>query len=157
MALKLNVNNVVRTVDVPPDMPLLWVLRDVLDLKGAKYGCGMGLCGACTVIIDGQAVRSCMTHVGSVGDRQILTVEGLADTEIHPVQMAWEELDVPQCGYCQPGQIMTATALLSHTPKPSDEDISAAMSGNLCRCGTYPRIREAVHRAAELQADGGRR
>src|SRR6516162_9015876 len=118
MSLKLNVNNVVRTVDVPPDTPLLWVLRDVLDLKGAKYGCGIGVCGACTVIVDGQAVRSCTTHVGSVANRQILTVEGLADTEIHPVQKAWEELDVPQCGYCQPGQIMTATALLSHTPKP---------------------------------------
>jgi aerobic-type carbon monoxide dehydrogenase small subunit (CoxS/CutS family) len=154
MSITLNVNKRAHTVDVPPDMPLLWVLRDVLDLKGAKYGCGIGVCGACTVIVDGQAVRSCTTHVGSVANRQILTVEGLADTEIHPVQKAWEELDVPQCGYCQPGQIMTATALLSHTPKPTDEDINAAMSGNLCRCGTYPRIREAVHRAAELQTGG---
>lgn len=149
MAYKLNVNNQVRTIDVPADTPLLWVLRDVLDLKGTKYGCGVGVCGSCTVLIGGRAVRSCMTHVGSVGNEPITTIEGLAATEIHPVQEAWEELDVPQCGYCQPGQILSATALLARTPHPTDADIDLAMSGNLCRCGTYPRIREAIHRAAE--------
>jgi aerobic-type carbon monoxide dehydrogenase small subunit (CoxS/CutS family) len=148
MALKLNVNNVARTVDVPPDTPLLWVLRDVLDLKGAKYGCGMGVCGACTVLIGGKAVRSCMTHVGSVGAQAITTIEGLSEDATHPVQQAWEAIDVPQCGYCQSGQIMAAAALLSHTPNPTDADIDAAMSGNLCRCGTYPRIRQAIHQAA---------
>jgi len=148
MALKLNVNNVVRTVDVPPDTPLLWVLRDVLDLKGAKYGCGIGACGACTVLVGGKAVRSCMTHVGSVGGDAITTIEGLSEDATHPVQQAWEAIDVPQCGYCQSGQIMAAAALLSHTPNPTDADIDAAMSGNLCRCGTYPRIRQAIHQAA---------
>lgn len=155
MPFKLNINNQVRTVDVPADMPLLWVLRDILDLKGAKYGCGIGVCGACTVLINGRAVRSCMTRVGSVGSDPILTVEGLADTEIHPVQQAWEEVDVAQCGYCQPGQIMAATGLLRHNPHPTDADIDTAMSGNLCRCGTYTRIREAVHHAADLQAAKG--
>ncbi len=148
MALKLNVNNVVRTVDVPPDTPLLWVLRDVLDLKGAKYGCGIGVCGACTVLVGGKAVRSCMTHVGSVANEAITTIEGLSDDATHPVQQAWEAIDVPQCGYCQSGQILAAAALLSHTPHPTDADIDAAMSGNLCRCGTYPRIRQAIHQAA---------
>jgi len=148
MPLKLNVNNVVKTVDVPFDTPLLWVLRDVLDLKGAKYGCGMGVCGACTVLVGGKAVRSCITHVGSVVDDTITTIEGLSQDERHPVQQAWEAVDVPQCGYCQPGQIMTAAALLSRTPHPTDADIDAAMSGNLCRCGTYPRIRQAIHEAA---------
>jgi isoquinoline 1-oxidoreductase alpha subunit len=151
------VNHRSRTVDAPPDTPLLWVLRDLLDLKGAKYGCGIGVCGACTVLIDGRAVRSCMTHVGSVANQQILTIEGLAESERHPVLEAWDEADVPQCGYCQPGQIMSAAALLSRSPQPADEDIDAAMSGNLCRCGTYPRIRQAIHRAAELQAKGGAR
>ena len=150
MPLKLKVNNEIRTVDVPPDTPLLWVLRDVLDLKGTKYGCGIGACGSCTVLIGGKAVRSCMTHVGSVAGESITTIEGLAPSadERHPVQEAWETLDVPQCGYCQPGQIMAAAALLAHTPKPTDADIDAAMSGNLCRCGTYPRIRQAIHQAA---------
>ena len=148
MALKLNVNNVARTVDVPPDTPLLWVLRDVLDLKGAKYGCGIGVCGACTVLVGGKAVRSCMTHVGSVAGEQITTIEGLSEDATHPVQQAWEALDVPQCGYCQSGQILAAAALLSKTPHPTDADIDAAMSGNLCRCGTYPRIRQAIHQAA---------
>jgi len=138
MSLKLNVNNVVRTVDVPPDTPLLWVLRDVLDLKGAKYGCGIGVCGACTVLVGGKAVRSCATHVGSVVGEPITTIEGLSEDATHPVQQAWEAIDVPQCGYCQSGQIMAAAALLSKT----------AMSGNLCRCGTYPRIRQAIHKAA---------
>lgn len=149
MPLKVKVNNVVRTVDAPPDTPLLWVLRDLLDLKGAKYGCGIGVCGSCTVLIGGKAVRSCITPVSSVADQPVITIEGLAETETHPVQEAWEALDVPQCGYCQPGQIMAATALLSHTPHPTDADIDAAMSGNLCRCGTYPRIRQAIHHAAE--------
>lgn len=148
MPLKLNVNHEFRTVDVPPDTPLLWVLRDVLDLKGTKYGCGIGVCGACTVLIDGKAVRSCMTHVGTVTDEAITTIEGLSADATHPVQQAWEALDVPQCGYCQPGQILAAAALLTHAPHPTDAQIDAAMSGNLCRCGTYPRIRQAIHHAA---------
>ncbi|MGA3069139.1 MAG: (2Fe-2S)-binding protein [Terracidiphilus sp.] len=153
MPLKLKVNNAVATVDVPPDTPLLWVLRDVLNLKGAKYGCGIGVCGACTVLVDGRAVRSCMTHVGAVADQAITTIEGLSPDGLHPVQVAWEFLDVPQCGYCQAGQIMTATALLARTPHPTDAEIDAAMSGNLCRCGTYPRIRQAIHEAAEAAAN----
>jgi len=158
MATTLKVNKQSRTIDVPGEMPLLWVLRDVLGLKGTKYGCGISACGACTVHVDGRAVRSCVTPVSSVENKNITTIEGLADTEIHPVQMAWEETDVAQCGYCQPGQIMSAVALLSKTPKPTDADIDSAMSGNLCRCGTYPRIREAIHRAAEMQtAKGGAR
>jgi isoquinoline 1-oxidoreductase alpha subunit len=152
MAVKLNVNDVVRTVDVPPDTPLLWVLRDVLDLKGAKYGCGIGVCGACTVLVDGKAVRSCLTHVGSVAGQAIKTIEGLSEDAMHPVQQAWEAVDVAQCGYCQSGQIMAATALLSRTPHPTDAEIDAAMSGNLCRCGTYPRIRQAIHQAADIAA-----
>lgn len=155
MAITLNVNKQSRTIDVPAEMPLLWVLRDVLGLKGTKYGCGIAQCGACTVHVDGRAVRSCITPVRSVENGKITTIEGLADTEIHPVQQAWDEIDVPQCGYCQPGQIMSATALLSKTPKPSDADIDSAMSGNLCRCGTYPRIREAIHHASELLAAKG--
>ena len=158
MAITLKVNKQSRTIDVPGEMPLLWVLRDVLGLKGTKYGCGISACGACTVHVDGRAVRSCVTPVSSVENRNITTIEGLADTETHPVQMAWKETDVSQCGYCQPGQIMSAVALLSKTPKPTDTDIDSAMSGNLCRCGTYPRIREAIHRAAEMQtAKGGAR
>ena len=152
MPLQITVNNKTRTVDVPPDTPLLWVLRDELDLKGAKYGCGIGVCGACTVIIDGRAVRSCMTHVGSVAGQHITTIEGLSADGTHPVQQAWEEADVAQCGYCQPGQIMAAAALLEHNPHPTDADIDSAMSGNLCRCGTYPRIREAIHHAAGTAA-----
>ena len=155
MAITLKVNKHSRTINVPGEMPLLWVLRDVLGLKGTKYACGISACGACTVHVDGRAVRSCVTPVSSVENRNITTIEGLADTEIHPVQMAWEETDVAQCGYCQPGQIMSAVALLSKTPKPTDTDIDSAMSGNLCRCGTYPRIREAIHRAAEMQAAKG--
>jgi isoquinoline 1-oxidoreductase alpha subunit len=148
MPFKLNVNNEVRTVDVPADTPLLWVLRDVLDLKGTKYGCGSGLCGACTVLVGGKPVRSCITQVGNAGGESITTIEGLSTGETHPVQQAWEALDVPQCGYCQPGQIMSAAALLSRTSHPTDADIDAAMSANLCRCGTYPRIRAAIHHAA---------
>jgi isoquinoline 1-oxidoreductase subunit alpha len=148
MPIKLKVNSVETMVDVPEDTPLLWVLRDVLDHKGSKYGCGMGLCGACTVHLGGNAVRSCITAVGSVGDREITTIEGLSPDGRHPVQVAWESIDVPQCGYCQAGQIMSASALLAHTPRPTDAEIDAAMSGNLCRCGTYTRIREAIHQAA---------
>jgi isoquinoline 1-oxidoreductase alpha subunit len=149
MSIRLTVNDVATSVDVPPDMPLLWVLRDILNLKGAKYGCGIGQCGACTVLLDGQAVRSCMTEVGSVGDERITTIEGLSPDGLHPVQVAWEALDVPQCGYCQAGQIMSAASLLHRTPNPTDAEIDAAMSGNLCRCGTYTRIRQAIHEAAE--------
>jgi isoquinoline 1-oxidoreductase alpha subunit len=147
MPLKLTINNVDTTVDVPPEMPLLWVLRDVLDHAGTKFGCGMGVCGACTVLVGNQAVRSCVTRVGSVSG-PITTIEGLAAEERHPVLEAWETVDVPQCGYCQPGQIMSATALLARTPHPTDADIDAGMSGNLCRCGTYTRIRQAIHQAA---------
>ncbi len=148
MPIKLKVNGQETMVDVPDDTPLLWVLRDVLDHKGSKYGCGMGLCGACTVHLAGEAVRSCITSVGSVGNRAITTIEGLSPDGLHPVQVAWQSIDVPQCGYCQAGQIMSASALLAHTPHPTDAEIDAAMSGNLCRCGTYTRIREAIHQAA---------
>ena len=149
MPIQLKINNVSATVDAPPDMPLLWVLRDILDLKGAKFGCGIGLCGACTVHVDGRAVRSCLTPIGSVGDQPVTTIEGLSTDGLHPVQVAWEAIDVPQCGYCQAGQIMTAAALLKQKPHPTDDDIDSAMSGNLCRCGTYVRIRQAIHRAAD--------
>ena len=152
MSIKLNINNQVSTVDVSPDTPLLWVLRDVLDLKGAKYGCGIGLCGACTVLVDGRAVRSCMTRVGSIVGEPITTIEGLSPDGFHPLQVAWEALDAPQCGYCQSGQIMSAAALLQRTPHPTDAEIDSAMSGNLCRCGTYTRIRQAIHEAAEAGA-----
>jgi aerobic-type carbon monoxide dehydrogenase small subunit (CoxS/CutS family) len=148
MPLKLSVNGQARLVDAPADMPLLWVLRDILDLKGTKYGCGMSVCGMCTVQIDGEATRSCVTSVGSVAGKRITTIEGLSEDGSHPVQRAWMELDVPQCGYCQAGQIMTAAALLSKTPKPTDAQIDQAMDGVLCRCGTYLRIREAVRKAA---------
>jgi len=148
MAIKLKINNVAASVDVPPDTPLLWLLRDVLDLKGTKYGCGMGVCGACTVLLNGEPARSCSTDVGSAVGKSVTTIEGLSPDGLHPVQVAWEQVDVPQCGYCQAGQIMTASALLAHTPHPTDQEIDAAMSGNLCRCGTYPRIRQAVRQAA---------
>jgi aerobic-type carbon monoxide dehydrogenase small subunit (CoxS/CutS family) len=148
MPLTLNVNKKSMTVEVEPDTPLLWVLRDVLNYTGTKFGCGMGVCGACTVMIEGKAVRSCSTTVGSVGSQTVTTIEGLSPDGLHPVQVAWEALDVPQCGYCQAGQIMSAAALLGHTPHPTDAEIDAAMSGNLCRCGTYTRIRQAIHAAA---------
>ena len=152
MPIQLNVNNVAATVDVSPDTPLLWVLRDVLNLKGAKYGCGMGICGACTVLVGGRAVRSCMMHVGSLEGQPVTTIEGLSPDGLHPAQVAWEALDVPQCGYCQAGQILSAAALLAHTPHPTDAEIDTAMSGNLCRCGTYTRIRQAIQEAAEAGA-----
>ncbi len=149
MLTKLTVNNVAAAVDVSPDMPLLWVLRDVMNIKGPKYGCGVGLCGACTVIVGGQAIRSCLAKVSSVGSQPVTTIEGLSPDGLHPVQVAWEAIDVPQCGYCQAGQIMSAAALLQHTPHPTDAEIDAAMSGNICRCGTYTRIRQAIHQAAQ--------
>ena len=152
MLTKLTVNNVAATVDVSPDMPLLWVLRDVLNIKGPKFGCGVGLCGACTVIVGGEAIRSCLTTVSSVSSQPVTTIEGLSPDGQHPVQVAWESIDVPQCGYCQAGQIMSAAALLQHTPHPTDAEIDAAMSGNLCRCGTYTRIRQAIHQAAQAGA-----
>jgi isoquinoline 1-oxidoreductase alpha subunit len=152
MTYKLNVNGKAASVDVPADMPLLWVLRDVLNLPGAKYGCGIGLCGCCTVHVGGRAVRSCITSVAEAAKSRITTIEGLSPDGAHPCQLAWMELDVPQCGYCQAGQIMSAAALLSKNRKPTDRDIDAAMEGNLCRCGTYLRIREAIHQAAALAA-----
>jgi aerobic-type carbon monoxide dehydrogenase small subunit (CoxS/CutS family) len=148
MAIKLSINGKSVEVDVDPETPLLWVLRDTLGLTGTKYGCGMALCGACTVHLDGEPIRSCVTPVSSVGDQKITTIEGLSTDRSHPVQQAWIALDVPQCGYCQSGQIMSAAALLAKKSKPTDADIDEAMAGNLCRCGTYPRIRAAIHRAA---------
>ncbi len=152
--IKLNVNGKSLEADVDPQTPLLWVLRDTLGLTGTKFGCGMALCGACTVHLNGQATRSCVTPVSAVGEQAVTTIEGLSSDRSHPVQRAWLEIDVPQCGYCQPGQIMSAAALLAQNAKPSDDQIDAAMSGNICRCGTYPRIRAAIHRAAELKSTG---
>ncbi|HEU4530212.1 MAG TPA: (2Fe-2S)-binding protein [Steroidobacteraceae bacterium] len=149
---RLNVNGKDLETDVDPQTPLLWALRDTLGLTGTKFGCGMALCGACTVHLDGTPVRSCVTPVSAVGKRKVTTIEGLSPDASHPVQRAWIELDVPQCGYCQAGQIMSAAALLEQKPKPTDADIDAAMAGNLCRCGTYHRIRAAIHRAAEIKA-----
>jgi isoquinoline 1-oxidoreductase alpha subunit len=149
MATKLTVNGRSTSVDAPPDTPLLWVLRDVLNLHGTKYGCGIGQCGACTVHMGGQPVRSCMTPL-SAASGPITTIEGLSPDGSHPLQVAWRELDVPQCGYCQAGQIMSAAALLAKHPKPADADIDAAMNGNLCRCGTYLRVRQAIHKAAAM-------
>jgi isoquinoline 1-oxidoreductase alpha subunit len=152
MKYTLRVNGKSTTVDALPDMPLLWVLRDLLDLKGTKYGCGIAQCGACTVHLGGRAIRSCVTPVSAVGSNAITTIEGLSPDGSHPLQRAWQELDVPQCGYCQAGQIMSAAALLAKTPKPTDADIDNAMNGNLCRCATYLRVREAVHKAAGTTA-----
>ena len=147
-AFSLTINGAVRKVDVDPAMPLLWVLRDQLDLKGTKFGCGLAQCGACTVHLDGTAVRSCQTAVQDAVGMAVTTIEGLSPDGNHPVQIAWREANVPQCGYCQSGQIMQAASLLSETPNPTDEDIDSAMSGNICRCGTYPRIRAAIKAAA---------
>ena len=148
--ISITVNNQVVNVEAEPDTPLLWVLRDHLGMTGTKYGCGMALCGACTVHIDGAATRSCVLPLSAASGKSITTIEGLSGDRSHAVQKAWLEIDVPQCGYCQSGQIMSAAALLKGNPKPTDADIDAAMSGNICRCGTYPRIRRAIHRAAEL-------
>jgi isoquinoline 1-oxidoreductase alpha subunit len=150
----LTVNGTPRQLDVPPDMPLLWAVRETLGLTGTKYGCGMALCGACTVHVDGAPVRACVTPVSAVAGKRVTTIEGLSARTDHPVQRAWIEIDVPQCGYCQSGQIMSAAALLAQNKTPSDQDIDAAMAGNICRCGTYQRIRSAVHRAATLARGG---
>ena len=152
MKVDFTVNGKAVSVDVPAQMPLLWVLRDSLSLKGTKYGCGEGQCGACTVHLRGRAVKSCQVEAQSVAGAAITTIEGLSADGSHPLQKAWMEVDVPQCGYCQSGQIMSAVALLKQNPKPSDADIDAAMSGNICRCGTYPRIRKAIHQAAAIAA-----
>jgi isoquinoline 1-oxidoreductase alpha subunit len=152
MAISFIVNGKPQNVDVSPGMPLLWVLRDTLGFTGTKFGCGMALCGACTVHINGEATRSCVTPVSSVAGKKVTTIEGLSADRSHPVQQAWIELEVPQCGYCQSGQIMSAAALLAKKAQPSDAEIDDAMTGNICRCGTYQRIRKAVHRAAQLHA-----
>jgi isoquinoline 1-oxidoreductase subunit alpha len=148
MAITFTLNGKSQTVDVSPDMPLLWVLRDTLNMTGTKFGCGMALCGACTMHINGEATRSCITQISTVSGKKVTTIEGLSADGSHPVQKAWIEEDVPQCGYCQSGQIMSAVALLSKKPKPTDAEIDDFMSGNICRCGTYQRIRKAIHRAA---------
>ena len=152
--ISLTLNGTPHQIDVPPEMPLLWVIRERLGLTGTKYGCGMALCGACTVYVDGQPIRSCVTPVSAAAGRSVTTIEGLSVAGDHQVQRAWIELDVPQCGYCQPGQIMSAAALLARSPSPTDADIDNAMAGNICRCGTYKRIRAAIHRAATIQKGG---
>lgn len=149
--IQLNVNGQIHELEADPEMPLLWALRDLVQLTGTKYGCGIAQCGACTVHLEGQPIRSCVTPIGAVGTATITTIEGLSPTGEHPVQKAWVELDVVQCGYCQSGQIMAAAALLENNPQPDDADIDAAMNGNICRCGTYPRIRAAVKRAADIK------
>jgi aerobic-type carbon monoxide dehydrogenase small subunit (CoxS/CutS family) len=154
--MKLDVNGTTHDVEAPADMPLLWVLRDLLGLTGTKFGCGMAQCGACTVHLDGNPVRACVTPVSTVGARKVTTIEALSADGSSPVQRAWIEADVVQCGYCQSGQIMTATALLRRVADPTDAEIDAAMSGNICRCGTYSRVREAIHLAARLQRGGGK-
>ena len=153
MAYSLVVNGQTHTVDVPADMPLLWVLRDHLKMKGTKFGCGIGQCGACTVLLGGTPARACQTRISAVGTRAVSTIEGLSADGSHPLQRAWQELDVAQCGYCQAGQILSAAALLTRTPNPTDAQIDTAMNGNICRCGTYMRIREAIH----VAANSGRR
>jgi len=155
--ITLNINQKNYTVDADPEMPLLWALRDVIGLVGTKYGCGVAQCGACTVHLDGEAVRSCVTKLKRAADKKIVTIEGLSKNNDHPLQLAWQEVDVPQCGYCQSGQIMSAAVLLRENPNPTDTDIDAAMEGNLCRCGTYLRIRKAIHLAAEIQRNGGKK
>ena len=157
MPFEFVINGRPTRVDVPANTPLLWVIRDVLNLRGTKYGCGMALCGACTVHIDGEATRSCVTDVSSVAGKKITTIEGLSADGSHPAQVAWQEIDVPQCGYCQAGQIMSAAALLAKIPQPTNAQIDDAMEGNLCRCGTYLRIRQAIHRAAAISAGGAKR
>jgi len=151
MAIEFTLNGKHQSIDVPPQMPLLWVLRDTIGLTGTKYGCGMALCGACTVHVNGQPTRSCSTPISTVAGKTVTTIEGLSADGNHPVQRAWVEADAPQCGYCQSGQIMTAAALLSRTPNPTDAQIDQAMRGNICRCGSYQEIREAIRQAAKLQ------
>lgn len=151
--MKIHINGIEHDVDAPPDMPLLWVLRELLDLTGTKYGCGIAQCGACTVHLDGSPLRSCVVPVSEVAGHRVTTIEGLSPSGTHPVQKAWLDHDVAQCGYCQSGQIMSAAALLAKIPDPSDMDIDQAMSGNLCRCGTYPRIRSAIHAIARQNKD----
>jgi isoquinoline 1-oxidoreductase subunit alpha len=148
--IELSINNKKHKLDVPAEMPLLWALRDIVKLTGSKYGCGKGLCGACTVHLDGEATRSCVLPVSAAIGRNVTTIEGLSDNADHPLQQAWMDINVPQCGYCQPGQIMSAASLLNKNDSPSDDEIDQAMSGNICRCGTYPRIRSAIHKAAKL-------
>ncbi|HJS56584.1 MAG TPA: (2Fe-2S)-binding protein [Vicinamibacteria bacterium] len=155
--IHLNVNRQDHELDVEPDTPLLWVLRDGLGLTGTKYGCGVAQCGACTVHVDGVAVRSCVTPVASLSGKRVVTIEGLPEAEANPLREAWTQEDVPQCGYCQSGQLMAAAVLLRERPRPTDADIDDGMSGNICRCVTYPRIRKAIHAAAELKARGGAR
>jgi len=152
MAINLSINGVSHSVDIEPETPLLWVLRDAMGLTGTKYGCGISRCGACTVHVDGQATKSCQTAVSAVVGKQVTTIEGLSKDSNHPVQQAWREVGVPQCGYCQSGQIMSAAALLQKSPKPTDRQIDEAMAGNICRCGTYIQIREAIHAAAKIGA-----
>ena len=152
--IQLTVNEKKYEVDVSPQMPLLWLIRDVLGLTGTKYGCGISQCGACTIHLNGKGVRSCVTPVSAAVDKNITTIEGLSPDDSHPLQLAWLQADVPQCGYCQSGQLMSAAVLLKTNPNPTDKDIDAAMSGNICRCGTYPRIRKAIHIAADLQKEG---
>ena len=153
--ITLNINKKNYNVDVDPETPLLWVLRDTINLVGTKYGCGMAQCGACTVHLNGQAVRSCVTRVSSIAGKKVVTIEGLSEKNDHPLQKAWLELDVPQCGYCQGGQIMSAAVLLRENKNPTEKDIDNAMIGNICRCGTYLRIRKAIQLAAEIQRKGG--
>jgi aerobic-type carbon monoxide dehydrogenase small subunit (CoxS/CutS family) len=157
MPFTLTVNGQSRTVDVPAEMPLLWVLRDVLDLKGTKFGCGMAQCGACTIHLNGEPTRACVTPISSAAGQTVTTIEGLSPDVSHPVQQAWMAVDVPQCGYCQAGQIMSAAALLARHPSPTDADIDGAMAGNICRCGTYLRIRKAIKQAAAARNDIVRR
>lgn len=153
---KLKVNKKDYNIDASPDMPLLWVLRDLIGLTGTKYGCGIAQCGACTVHLNGEAVRSCVTLMSRAAGKEVTTIEGLSATSTHPLQVAWLQEDTPQCGYCQSGQIMSAAVLLRENPNPTDLDIDHAMSGNICRCGTYPRIKKAIHLAAQLQKKGGK-
>ncbi|PLK44930.1 (2Fe-2S)-binding protein [Emticicia sp. TH156] len=154
--INCTINGKAKTFEADPEMPLLWALRDTLGLTGTKYGCGIAQCGACTVHLNDEAVRSCVTKVSRANEQKVVTIEGLSANADHPLQLAWQEVDVPQCGYCQGGQIMSAAVLLRENPNPSDEDINAAMSGNICRCGTYLRIREAIHLAAKLKQNTGK-
>ncbi|WP_316809518.1 (2Fe-2S)-binding protein [Pedobacter agri] len=153
--ISLNINDQNFNIDADPEMPLLWAIRDLVGLTGTKFGCGVAQCGACVVHLNGEAVRSCVTKVSRAQNQKILTIEGLSKNNDHPLQLAWNEADVPQCGYCHSGQIMSAAVLLREKPNPTDEDIDQAMSGNICRCGTYPRIRKAIHMAAEMTKKGG--